>query len=95
MITEGPLVYKLDGPRMPTFTLLQGGRETIVERTGYRDNTPSAIIPRIPHYGRMEEDLIYAKDSNPAAPESGVARPEAWRLLAGLPPSPLHFACTD
>jgi hypothetical protein len=24
--------------------------------------TPSAIIPRILHHGRMEDDLIYAKD---------------------------------
>jgi hypothetical protein len=32
---------------------------------------------------------------NPAAPEAGAAGREAWRLLAGLPPSPLHFACTD
>jgi hypothetical protein len=34
----------------------------MVERTGYRDNTPSSIIPRILHHGRMEDDLIYAKD---------------------------------
>jgi hypothetical protein len=32
---------------------------------------------------------------NPGAPDSGVAWGEAWRLLAGLPPSPIHFACTD
>ena len=32
---------------------------------------------------------------NPGAPESGSAWGEAWRLLAGLPPSPIHFACTD
>jgi hypothetical protein len=34
-------------------------------------------------------------EENREAPESGVARREAWRLLAGLPPSPNHFACTD
>jgi hypothetical protein len=34
-------------------------------------------------------------EENPAGPESGAARREAWRLLAGLPPSPIHFACTD
>jgi len=44
------------------FSLLAGGREMVVERTGYRDNTPSTIIPRIMHHGRMEDDLIYAKD---------------------------------
>lgn len=34
-------------------------------------------------------------EEGPNAPESAVARREAWRLLAGLPPSPIHFACTD
>jgi hypothetical protein len=34
-------------------------------------------------------------EENREAPESGSARREAWRLLAGLPPSPIHFACTD
>jgi hypothetical protein len=34
-------------------------------------------------------------EENREAPESGAARREAWRLLAGLPPSPIHFACTD
>jgi hypothetical protein len=32
---------------------------------------------------------------NPNAPEAATAWREAWRLLAGLPPSPNHFACTD
>jgi hypothetical protein len=32
---------------------------------------------------------------NREAPESGGAWRETWRLLAGLPPSPIHFACTD
>jgi hypothetical protein len=32
---------------------------------------------------------------NPDSPEADVAWREAWRLLAGLPPSPIHFACTD
>lgn len=32
---------------------------------------------------------------NRAAPETSSAWREAWRLLAGLPPSPIHFACTD
>jgi hypothetical protein len=31
----------------------------------------------------------------PNSPESAVARREAWRLLAGLPPTQNHFACTD
>jgi hypothetical protein len=35
----------------------------------------------------------------PNSPESAAtwreARREAWRLLAGLPPAPIHFACTD
>jgi len=34
-------------------------------------------------------------EENREAPESGIAWREAWRLLAGLPPSPIHFACTD
>ncbi|HEX4137152.1 MAG TPA: hypothetical protein VHY84_21265 [Bryobacteraceae bacterium] len=34
-------------------------------------------------------------DENRETPESGSAWTEAWRLLAGLPPSPIHFACTD
>jgi hypothetical protein len=29
------------------------------------------------------------------SPDAAAARREAWRLLAGLPPSPIHFACTD
>ncbi len=33
--------------------------------------------------------------ANPNAPEASAAWREAWRLLAGLPPSPNHFACTD
>jgi hypothetical protein len=32
---------------------------------------------------------------NPKAPEARTAWREAWRLLARLPPSPNHFACTD
>ncbi len=34
-------------------------------------------------------------EENRETPESEVAWREAWRLLAGLPPSPIHFACTD
>jgi hypothetical protein len=34
-------------------------------------------------------------DENPGSPEADSAWREAWRLLAGLPPSPIHFACTD
>ncbi|MDP9170208.1 MAG: hypothetical protein M3N54_06305 [Acidobacteriota bacterium] len=33
--------------------------------------------------------------ANRESPEAGSAWHEAWRLLAGLPPSPIHFACTD
>jgi hypothetical protein len=32
---------------------------------------------------------------NRESPEAPSAWREAWRLLAGLPPSPIHFACTD
>ncbi|MBZ5601923.1 MAG: hypothetical protein LAO79_06425 [Acidobacteriia bacterium] len=31
--------------------------------------------------------------AKPDAPESLFARQEAWRLFAGLPPSPIHFGC--
>jgi hypothetical protein len=34
-------------------------------------------------------------EENPESPEANSAWREAWRLLAGLPPSPIHFACTD
>ena len=34
-------------------------------------------------------------EENRESPESDTAWREAWRLLAGLPPSPIHFACTD
>jgi hypothetical protein len=34
-------------------------------------------------------------NENPRAPEADFAWREAWRLLAGLPPAPIHFACTD
>jgi hypothetical protein len=34
-------------------------------------------------------------DENRGARESATAWREAWRLLAGLPPSPIPFACTD
>jgi hypothetical protein len=34
-------------------------------------------------------------EENPGSPEAESAWREAWRLLAGLPPSPIHFACTD
>jgi hypothetical protein len=34
-------------------------------------------------------------EGNPESPEARSARRELWRLLAGLPPSPIHFACTD
>ena len=34
-------------------------------------------------------------DANRDSPESATAWREAWRLLAGLPPSLTHFACTD
>jgi hypothetical protein len=32
---------------------------------------------------------------NRVSSEADSAWREAWRLLAGLPPSPIHFACTD
>lgn len=34
-------------------------------------------------------------EGNNESPEARSAWQEAWRLLAGLPPSPIHFACTD
>jgi hypothetical protein len=34
-------------------------------------------------------------EGNEESPEASSAWREAWRLLAGLPPSPIHFACTD
>jgi hypothetical protein len=34
-------------------------------------------------------------EEDPESPEAKSAWREAWRLLAGLPPSPIHFACTD
>jgi len=34
-------------------------------------------------------------EENPGSVEAGSARRETWRLLAGLPTSPVHFACTD
>lgn len=34
-------------------------------------------------------------EENREAAEASSAWREAWRLLAGLPPSPTHFACTD
>jgi hypothetical protein len=34
-------------------------------------------------------------EGNQESAEARSAWKEAWRLLAGLPPSPIHFACTD
>ncbi len=34
-------------------------------------------------------------DSDPKSPEAASAWRETWRLLAGLPPSPIHFGCSD
>ena len=34
-------------------------------------------------------------EENRESPEANSAWRESWRLLAGLPPSPIHFACTD
>jgi hypothetical protein len=34
-------------------------------------------------------------EENRESSEARAAWREAWRLLAGLPPSPIHFACTD
>lgn len=34
-------------------------------------------------------------DEDRTSPERDFAWKEAWRLLAGLPPSPIHFACVD
>jgi hypothetical protein len=34
-------------------------------------------------------------EENPESPEADSAWREGWRLLAGLPPAPVHFACTD
>jgi hypothetical protein len=31
----------------------------------------------------------------PNGPDAQFARSEAWRLLAGLPPTPIHFGCTN
>jgi hypothetical protein len=34
-------------------------------------------------------------EENRESPAASSAWREAWRLLAGLPPAPIHFACTD
>lgn len=34
-------------------------------------------------------------EENKESPDARSAWREVWRLLAGLPPSPIHFACTD
>ena len=36
----------------------------------------------------------YLKEA-PDSPDAAAARREAWRLLAGLPPSPIHIGCGD
>jgi hypothetical protein len=48
--------------RVLTFELVDDGRRMIVERTGYRNDKPSTVIPRIMHHGGMEDDLVYARD---------------------------------
>ncbi len=39
-------------------------------------------------------EFRYFIKQKPDAPESVFARQEAWRLLAGLPPSQIHFGCS-
>jgi hypothetical protein len=54
-----------------------------------RPNDPEALRRNaIAHFRAFLEET---RDS----PESAIAWREAWRLLAGLPPSLTHFACTD
>jgi hypothetical protein len=55
-----------------------------------RPNNPADMLRReaIAHFRAF-------LDESPESPEAGSAWREAWRLLAGLPPSPSHFACTD
>lgn len=48
--------------RVLVFELLDDQRGMTVERAGYRNNAPSALIPLIMHHGHMEDDLEYAKD---------------------------------
>jgi len=48
--------------RVFVFELLGDQHRMIVERTGYRHNAPSKLIPLIMHHGRLEDDLMYATD---------------------------------
>jgi hypothetical protein len=61
-----------------------------VELDGANRPTDPAVLRRgaIAHFRAFLEE-------NRESPEAGTAWREAWRLLAGLPPSPIHFACTD
>jgi hypothetical protein len=34
-------------------------------------------------------------NEKPSDPDAGYALKEAWRLLAGLPPTPIHFGCNN
>lgn len=61
-----------------------------VERSGAnRPANPEALRrDAITHFRAFLEGA-------PLSPEADSARREAWRLLAGLPPSPIHFGCSD
>lgn len=53
--------------RVLVFSLVPDGRSLMVERTGYRGEASPVLfvttLPKIPHHGRIEDNLVYAKDS--------------------------------
>ncbi len=56
----------------------------------------SALSPALMRQDRSDaiSHFRYFLKRRPGSPESTFAWQEAWRLLAGLPPSQIHFGCT-
>ena len=63
-----------------------GGYSADEERAEYKDKAPSARAKAIDHY-------TTALQSAPGSPRVSEGWPEAWRLLAGIPPARTYFYC--
>jgi len=65
--SETPKGINVGNTRVLVFSMIAGDQQMKVERTGYRgkriNDTFPADVPKYMHNGRLEDDLVYGKDT--------------------------------
>jgi len=65
--SETPKGINVGNTRVLVFSMIAGDQQMKVERTGYRgkriNDTFLADVPKYMHNGRLEDDLVYGKDT--------------------------------